>query len=46
VVEAARQGFVGGVTWSGTWPGILAVAGMLGVLGALAMRELHRITYE
>ncbi len=46
VVEAARQGFVGGVTWSGTWPGILAVAGMLGVLGALAMRELQRITYE
>jgi ABC-2 type transport system permease protein len=46
VVEAARQGFVGGVTWSGMWPGIVAMAGMLAVLGALAMRELQRITYE
>ena len=42
VVEAARQGFVGGVTWAETWPGLLALAGLLAVLGALALREMRR----
>jgi len=42
VVEAARQGFVGSVTWADTWPGLLAVAGLLVVLGALALREMRR----
>jgi ABC-2 type transport system permease protein len=46
VVDAARQGFVGGVTLSGTWPGVVALGGMVGVLGALAMRGMQRITYE
>lgn len=42
VLEAARQGFVGGVTWADTWPGLLALAGLLAVLGALALREMRR----
>ena len=42
VVEAARQGFVGSVVWSETWPGLLALAGLLAVLGALALREMRR----
>jgi ABC-2 type transport system permease protein len=42
VVEAARQGFVGTVTWSDTWPGLVALAGLLLVLGALALREMRR----
>jgi ABC-2 type transport system permease protein len=42
VVEAARQGFVGGVTWANTWPGLLALTGLLVVLGALALREMRR----
>lgn len=42
VVEAARQGFVGEVTWADTWPGLLALAGLLAVLGALALREMRR----
>lgn len=42
VVEAARQGFVGSVTWTDTWPGLLAVAGLLVLLGALALREMRR----
>lgn len=42
VVEAARQGFVGTVTWSGTWPGLVALAGLLLVFGALALREMRR----
>jgi len=42
VVEAARQGFVGAVTWANTWPGLLALAGLLALFGALALRELRR----
>ena len=42
VIEAARQGFVGSVTWADTWPGLLAVAGLLAVLGSLALREMRR----
>lgn len=42
VVEAARQGFVGAVTWADTWPGLVALAGMLAILGGLALREMRR----
>jgi ABC-2 type transport system permease protein len=42
VVEAARQGFVGTVSWANTWPGLVALAGMLALLGALALREMRR----
>jgi ABC-type multidrug transport system permease subunit len=42
VVEAARQGFVGGVTWGDTWPGLLALVGLLAVLSALALRGMRR----
>lgn len=42
VVDAARQGFVGGVSWAETWPGILALSAMLALLGALALREMRR----
>jgi ABC-2 type transport system permease protein len=42
VVEAARQGFVGSVTWADTWPGLLALAGLLALLGGLALREMRR----
>jgi ABC-2 type transport system permease protein len=42
VVEAARQGFVGEVSWAETWPGLLALAGLLLVLGTLALREMRR----
>jgi ABC-type multidrug transport system permease subunit len=42
VLEAARQGFLGGLTWGDTWSGIAAVAGMATLLGALALREMRR----
>ncbi|HEU4328664.1 MAG TPA: ABC transporter permease [Roseiflexaceae bacterium] len=42
VVEAARQGFVGSVTWADTWPGLVALGGLLLVLGSLALREMRR----
>ena len=46
VVEAARQGFLtGSVTWGETWPGLLALAGIVAVLGALALRGMRRTSY-
>jgi len=42
IVEAVRQGFVGGVTWGDTWPGLLAIAGLLTLLSALALRGMRR----
>ncbi len=42
VVDAARQGFIGGVSWAETWPGIVALLGLLILLGAWALREMRR----
>jgi ABC-type multidrug transport system permease subunit len=42
VLEGVRQGFVGGVTWGDTWPAMLAVSGLLALLGALAIRGMRR----
>ena len=43
VLEGVRQGFVYDVGWGRTWPALLALAGMLLVLGALAVRGMRRI---
>jgi ABC transporter DrrB family efflux protein len=43
VLEGVRQGFTGSVSWADTWPALLAVAGLLAVLGALATRKLGRV---
>jgi ABC transporter DrrB family efflux protein len=46
VVEAVRQGFIGeGVTWVETWPGVVALAGMLAILAAIALRGMRRTGY-
>jgi ABC-2 type transport system permease protein len=42
VLTGVRQGFVGHVTWAGTWPALVSLAGMLVVLGTLATRALLR----
>jgi ABC-2 type transport system permease protein len=42
VIEAARQGFVGSVTWAETWPGVVALLILLTILGAWALREMRR----
>jgi ABC-2 type transport system permease protein len=42
VLEGLRQGFVGHVTWAATWPALLAVAGLVAVLGTFAARRLAR----
>jgi ABC transporter DrrB family efflux protein len=43
VIEGVRQGFVGGVSWSDTWPALLVLTGLVVLLGALALRELRRL---
>jgi ABC-2 type transport system permease protein len=42
ILDAVRQGFVGGVTWDDTWPGLVALAGLAALVVALAMRGLRR----
>jgi ABC-type multidrug transport system permease subunit len=44
VVEAARQGFVGSVTWADTWPGLVALFGLAAVLSFFALRGMRRMT--
>ncbi len=45
ILELARQATVEGIDLSlgSTWPGLLALLGMGAVIGALAMRGLHRM---
>lgn len=43
VLEMARQGFIGGVAWSDTWPGLITIAVLIAVLGALALRGMRRM---
>ncbi len=45
VVEAVRQGFVGSVTWAGTWPGLVVIVGLTALLGAWALRGMRRTAY-
>lgn len=42
IVEAVRQGFVGTVTWADTWPGLVCLAGLLALFGALALRGMSK----
>lgn len=44
VVDAARQGFVGTVTWSDTWPGLVTLVGLAALLSFFALRGMRRMT--
>jgi ABC-type multidrug transport system permease subunit len=43
ILEMARQGFIGEVTWHHTWPGLLALAGLIVVLATFALRGMRRM---
>ena len=43
VLEMARQGFIGDVTWSETWPGLVALVGLITVLATFALRGMHHM---
>jgi ABC-2 type transport system permease protein len=45
VVDGARQGFIGSVTWDGTWPALVALGAFVAVLGAFALRGMRRTAY-
>lgn len=43
VVETVRQGFVGGLSWAETWPGLVVIALLGALLVATALRGLLRM---
>ena len=43
ILALARQGFLGDVAWSTTWPGLVAIAGSLAVLWTFAATGLRRL---
>jgi ABC-2 type transport system permease protein len=44
VVEMARQGFVTGeVTWAETWPGLVALAGLIALFAVFALRGMRKM---
>jgi ABC-2 type transport system permease protein len=43
VLAMARQGFLGGVSWADTWPGLLSLGGLLTVLGVFLWRSMQRV---
>jgi ABC-2 type transport system permease protein len=43
VLELARQGFLGPVTWGNTWPGLASLAGMWLLLGLFAARGFRKL---
>ncbi len=43
VLEAVRQGFVGGVSWADTWPALVVIAALGTLLVGLALRGLLRM---
>lgn len=43
IMRLARQGFVGGVEWSTTWPGLLTLAVSLTLLSVAARSQLRRL---
>jgi ABC transporter DrrB family efflux protein len=43
VLTAARQGFIGSVTWADTWPALVTLAALGTAFGMLAIRQLGRV---
>ena len=43
VLRMGRQGFLGDVTWHGTWPGLLAVGVMIAAFSFLTRRAMRQL---
>ncbi|MDH3704856.1 MAG: ABC transporter permease [Acidimicrobiia bacterium] len=43
ILEMLRQGFLDGVTWESTWPGLVAIAALITVFGVPAWFQLRRM---
>jgi ABC-type polysaccharide/polyol phosphate export permease len=44
ILELARQGFLGDVSWQSTWPGLVAMAGLIAALGVFGYRSMQKVT--
>jgi ABC-type multidrug transport system permease subunit len=44
VLALARQGFLGDVTWSTTWPGLVALGGMALFFVTFSVRGMRKVT--
>ena len=45
VIEGVRQGFIGDVTWAGTWPAFAVLFGLIALLGVLGLRGMRRTAF-
>jgi len=45
ILEGARQGFIGGVTWADTWPALVAMTGLIALMALLSLRGMKRTGY-
>ena len=43
VLAMTRQGFLGEISWSETWPGLLVIGGGLALFGGFARTQLRRL---
>ena len=43
LLAMTRQGFLGEISWSETWPGLLVIGGGLALFGAFARTQLRRL---
>jgi ABC-2 type transport system permease protein len=43
VLALSRQGFLGDITWTGSWPGLLSLLGMAALLALFALRGIQKI---
>ena len=43
ILALARQGFLGDVTWSGTWPGLVALGAVVGGLVLFSYRGMQKV---
>ncbi len=44
VLALAREGFIGEVTWHGTWPGLVSLAGLATATLIFAVRSMQKVT--
>ena len=44
ILALARQGFLGDVTWDGTWPGLVSLGGLFALLALFAYRGMRKVT--
>lgn len=46
VLDLARQGFIGEITWADTWPGLVVIVASAAAFGLWSHRGLRRLTTD